>query len=235
MTLDEKPGRGGGHRTVHVVDDDEGVRQALGILLLSAGFHAQTHISGLAFLDALPSLDVDNIGCVLTDVRMPGLDGIALLVKLRGMGFMRPVVVMTALGEIATAVRAMKAGAADFIEKPFDDLLLLQIIEEEFAKWTPSQIEGPAEDETSRDVRSAEALRRIAKLSVREREVLDLLVAGKPNKLVAHVLGISQRTAEMHRARLMTRLGVRSLAEALRLAIYAGLAPVQEDPLVATE
>jgi two-component system response regulator FixJ len=220
---------------VHVLDDDEAVRRGVSLLLQSACIPTVTHASGTAFLNALANLNESDIGCVLTDVRMPGLDGVALLEHLKAAGFSRPVVVMTAHGDVATAVRAMKAGAVDFIEKPFDDEMLLDVIERAVA------IHGAGRGHDSRsghDLGRAvlpdglaaahpevvEAARRMAELSPREREVLALLVEGKPNKLIAYELGISQRTAEVHRARLMARLGVRSLAEAVRLAVKAELA-----------
>ena len=208
--------RGGGParaaRTVHVVDDDDAVRRALAMLFRSAGIPAETHPSGLAFLEALPSFREEAVGCVLTDVRMPGLDGLELLRRLQDRGAPWPVVVMTAHGDVSTAVRAMKAGAADFVEKPFDDEALLAATEA--ALGTPR---------ASGVVRADDAVERIAALSPREREVLDLLIAGKPNKLIARDLGLSPRTVEVHRARLMARLGVGSLAEAVRLAVQAEL------------
>lgn len=197
-------------RAVHVIDDDEAVRRALAMLLRSAGMPFETHASGLAFLDALPILREDSIGCVLMDVRMPGLDGLELLRRLHDRGFWRPVVVMTAHGDISTAVRAMKAGAVDFVEKPFDDRVLLAAIEAALEASQASDAAG-VDDATAR----------IAALSPREREVLDLLTAGKPNKHIARDLGLSPRTVEVHRARLMERLGVGSLAEAVRLAMQA--------------
>ena len=215
----------GQQRIVHIVDDDEAVRRAVALLLQSAGWETETHASGLAFLDVLPHLEEAGIGCVLTDVRMPGLDGIALLLHLRRHGFARPIVVMTAHGDVATAVQAMKSGATDFIEKPFDDDPLLDMID---------AATQPAGDSAAAGIVSREAMeaaKRLSALSPREREVLDLLVSGKPNKLVAHQLGISQRTAEVHRARLMERLGVRSLAEAVRLAVNAQLAAGEGDRL----
>lgn len=202
------PGPAG--RTVHVIDDDEAVRRALAMLLQSAGMPSETHASGLAFLDALPLLGENAVGCVLMDVRMPGLDGLELLRRLQDRGFRWPVVVMTAHGDVSTAVRAMKAGAVDFIEKPFDDQVLLAAIE---AALEASRASGAAAAD--------DAAARIAALSPREREVLDLLMAGKPNKRIARDLGLSPRTVEVHRARLMERLGVGSLAEAVGLAMRA--------------
>lgn len=202
--------------TVHVIDDDEAVRRALAMLLRSAGFRVETHASGPAFLDASVSPEGAGGGsgraCVLTDVRMPGLDGIELLRRLRERGFREPVVVMTAHGDVSTAVRAMKAGAADFVEKPFDDEALLATI-------------GAALDDAARPGAAADAAARIAALSPRERQVLALLTAGKSNKEVARDLDLSSRTVEVHRARLMAHLGVGSLAEAVRLAVQADLGP----------
>ena len=202
----------GGGRTVHVIDDDEGVRRAIALLLGSAGIPVAIHPSGLAFLEVLPALG-EGVGCVLTDVRMPGLDGVELLRRLKERGFRRPVVVMTAHGDVPTAVRAMKAGAHDFIEKPFDDETLLAVLEAALAEGAPPRAAaaGPA----------AEAAARIAALSPREREVLDRLTAGKSNKAIASELALSPRTVEAHRARLLARLGVTSVAEAVRLAVRA--------------
>jgi two-component system, LuxR family, response regulator FixJ len=197
---------------VHVVDDDDAVRRALEMLLRSAGMAVETHPSGLDFLHALPRLRGNAVACVLMDVRMPGLDGLELLRRLREGGFRRPVVVMTAHGDISTAVRAMKAGAADFVEKPFDDGLLLATVK---AALEASRAPGSAGADG--------AAAKLAALSPREREVLDLLAAGNPNKHIARALGLSPRTVEVHRARLMERLGVGSLAEAVRLAVQAEL------------
>jgi two-component system response regulator FixJ len=199
-------------RTVHVIDDDDAVRRALAMLFRSAGIPAETYPSGSAFLEALPCLCEEAVGCVLTDVRMPGLDGLELLGRLKQRGFGRPVVVMTAHGDVSMAVRAMRAGAADFIEKPFDRRALLEATQ---ATLRTSHLPG--------GTRANDAAERIAALSPREREVLDLLIVGKPNKLIARELGLSPRTVEAHRARLMSRLGVGSLAEAVRLAVQAEL------------
>lgn len=210
--------QGGGPGTagcaVHVIDDDDAVRRALAMLFRSAGIPAETHASGFAFLEALPSLREDAVGCVLTDVRMPGLDGLELLLRLQQGGFRRPIVVMTAHGDVSMAVRAMKAGAVDFVEKPFDDRALLAVIE---ATLGAQQASGAAGADG--------AAARIASLSPRERDVLNLLLMGKPNKHIARDLGLSPRTVEVHRARLMTKLGVGSFAEAVRLAVQAELGP----------
>ncbi len=197
-------------RIVHVIDDDEAVRRAIAMLLRSAGFHAETYPSGSAFLKELPAQDEAGGMCVLTDLRMPDLDGLELFRRLKTQGFTGPVIVMTAHGDVATAVRAIKAGATDFIEKPFDDETLLTAI-------------GAALDQFQSAPAAAEAAARIGMLKPREREVLELLMQGKPNKVVAQELGLSTRTVEVHRARLMARLEVGSLAEAVRLAVRAEL------------
>ena len=200
---------------VFVIDDDEPVRRAIAMLLRSAGIGAEIYPSGLAFLDALPLPEKSRMECVLTDMRMPELDGLELLRRLKERNFRRPVVVMTAHGDVSTAVRAMKAGAVDFIEKPFDDDALIAMIRTALdAADAPRAATGPVE-----------ALARLAALSPREREVLELLMLGKPNKAIARDLGLSPRTVEIHRARLLTRLEVGSLAEAVRLAVQAELGP----------
>lgn len=204
-----------GHRVVHVIDDDVAVRMAMEMLLQSAGFGVITYPSGFAFLDAAAALGEEGSGCVVTDVRMPGMNGLQLLHRLKERRFRRPVIVMTAHGDISIAVRAMKAGAVDFVEKPFDDEVILAAIG---TALKPARVEGPG---------TAASL--VAELSAREREVLNLLAAGKPNKLIAAELSLSPRTVEAHRARLMSRLGVRSLAEAVRIAVRAELGQPAED------
>lgn len=205
--------------TVHVVDDDEDVCWAIETLLLSARLPVRTWPSGLAFLEGLPTLDPDTVGCVLTDVRMPGMDGVELLSRLREAGFLRPVLVMTSHGDIALAVRAMKAGAFEFLEKPFDDEAMLSAVRAALAVNGEDQ---PAGREETR-VEIVDAAARVATLSPREREVLDLAMEGKSSKVIAHELGLSPRTVEVHRLRLMARLGVGSLAEAVRLSVLAEL------------
>jgi len=167
-------------RKVHVIDDDDAVRRAIAMLLRSAGIAAETYPSGVAFLDTLPTPG-DNAGCVLTDVRMPGLDGLELLRRLKELGVREPVVVMTAHGDVVMAVRAMKAGAADFVEKPFDDNVLLTAIG---AAIDRADASGPAADA------APQASARIAVLSSREHEVLELLMVGKQNKAIARELGL---------------------------------------------
>ena len=197
-------------RTVHVVDDDAAVRRSLERLLDAAGFRAVSYETPMAFLASAPGL---SSGCVLLDVRMPGMDGLTLQARLAKLDNHLPVVVMTGQGDVQTAVRAMKAGAVDFIEKPYDDGVLLKAIE--LALSLPRQ--------SDRNREAAEAAQRVAALSPRERQVLDALVAGRPNKVIAYDLSISVRTVEVHRARMMERLGVRQLAEAIRIAVLARL------------
>jgi two-component system, LuxR family, response regulator FixJ len=194
--------------TIHIVDDDAAVRRSLQRLLSSAGHETASYDSALALLEAMP-LPPD--GCLLLDVRMPGMDGLELQARLNRLGFRLPVIVITGHGDIRTAVQAMKAGAVDFIEKPFDEEPLF------------TAIDAALEQELA-DPGIVEAVRRIATLSPRERQVLDALIAGHPNKTIAVALGLSVRTVEVHRAHMLERLGVETLAEAVRLAVVAGMA-----------
>jgi two-component system, LuxR family, response regulator FixJ len=203
-------------RTVHVVDDDDAVRRSLERLLDAAGFRVVSYDSSMAFLEAARRL---SAGCVLLDIQMPGVDGLEVQARLNRLGVTLPVIVMTAHGDVARAVQAMKAGAVDFLEKPFDDETLLNGIEAALAR--AKRRVGDRE--------TVEAGQRIATLSPREREVLDGLMAGRPNKVIAFDLGISVRTVEVHRARMMERLGTRQLADAVRLAVLAKLAPPRRD------
>ena len=203
-------------RTVHIVEDDAAVRRSLEQLLGAADFSSVSYESALGFLDAAPRL---SAGCVLLDIRMPQMDGLELQACLNSLGFPLPIVVMTGHGDVQTAMRVMKAGAQDYIEKPFDDERLLAAIDHALALSA----------RVAREREAAEALNKIAALSPRERQVLDGLAAGKPNKVVAYDLGISVRTVEVHRARMLERLGTRSSAEAIRLAVMATLA-AEKDP-----
>ena len=197
-------------RTVHIVDDDAAVRRSLERLLDSAGLKTVSYEGAATFLDAAAGL---SGGCVLLDLRMPGMDGLELQARLLQLGIALPVIVMTGQGDVHSAVRAMKAGAVDFIEKPYNDEALLSAIEAALARAGRRDQDGEA----------AEAKERIAALSPRERQVLDALMAGRPNKVIAYDLGISVRTVEVHRARMMGRLGVRQLAEAIHIAVMARL------------
>jgi two-component system response regulator FixJ len=197
-------------RTVYVLDDDEAVLRSLERLLGSANFEPVTFESSDLFLTAAKTF---KAGCVLLDVRLPGMSGLDVQAQLSRMRGDLPVIMMTAQGDIQTAVRALKAGARDFLEKPYSEHVLLGAIEAALEK----------EDRTGRDRDIAGAVQRIATLSPRERDVLDGLLAGRPNKVIAFQLGISVRTVEVHRARMMERLGVRQLAEAIRLGVMARL------------
>lgn len=197
-------------RVVHVIDDDADVRQSLAFLLTSAGLTVRMHDSALSFLDVLPEI---KDGCVVTDVRMPGMDGLELQRRLRQLKASLPVIVMTGHGDVPLAVEAMKSGAVDFIEKPFEDETLLSAIRSALARQAQA---------SDRDARAMAIQQRIAKLSEREREVLDRLVAGKANKVIAFELGISPRTVEVYRANVMTKMQADSLSELVRMALIDG-------------
>ena len=196
-------------RLVHLVDDDEAVRRSAGFMLKTSGFQVRTYESGVELLKAVASLEA---GCILLDIRMPGMDGLEVHQALKDKGVTLPVIIMTGHGDVALAVQAMKGGAIDFIEKPFEKAVLLTAIDQGLA-----HLRRAAADRTSAD----DAAVRLQKLTAREREVLDGLAKGLPNKTIAYDLGISPRTVEIHRANLMTKLEVRSLSEALRLAFAA--------------
>jgi len=197
-------------RTVYVLDDDEAVLRSLERLLSSANFDPITFERPDLFLTAARTF---KTGCVLLDVRLPGMSGLDVQAQLNTLRSDLPVIIMTGQGDIQTAIRALKAGASDFLEKPYSDHALLGAIEAALEK----------EDRTGRDRDIADAVRRIATLSPRERDVLDGLMVGRPNKLIAYQLGLSVRTVEVHRARMMERLGVRQFAEAIRLGVMARL------------
>lgn len=194
---------------VIVVDDDEAVRDSLCFLLAAGGYGARAFPSGAALL---ASEGVPGAGCLLLDVRMPEIDGVTTLERLRAAGFRLPTIIMTGHADVALAVRAMKAGARDFIEKPFSDGVILEAVADALA--------APAAGG-----RDSAAAARIATLTPREREVLEGLVAGLPNKSIAYDLGISPRTVEIHRAHVMEKLAARSLSELVRLALAAGIDP----------
>jgi two-component system, LuxR family, response regulator FixJ len=196
-------------RLVHLVDDDEAIRRSAGFMLKTAGLHVRTYESGVEFLKCVPNLEP---GCILLDIRMPGMDGLEVQEALKAKGVALPVIIMTGHGDVSLAVQAMKAGAVDFIEKPFEKAVLLSAIEQ--------GVERLKRSHAGRE-RADEAAVRLQALTPREREVLDGLAKGLPNKTIAYDLGISPRTVEIHRANLMTKLEVRSLSEALRLAFAA--------------
>ena len=194
---------------VHIVDDDESLRRAVQRLLRAAGYTALTYGTAAAILEAAPRLS----GCILLDLRMPDMDGLEVQARLSKLGIRLPVIVVTGHGDVPTAVRAMKAGAHDFLEKPIDEEMLLVAVQAAFRDGA----------QKVRADEAGQAARRLAGLSPRERQVLEGIVAGKPNKVIAYDLDISIRTVEVHRARLLTRLGTHSMAAAIRIAVLAAL------------
>lgn len=198
-------------QTVFVVDDDAGARDSLCALLESAGVAAEAFESARAFLDAHRP---ERSGCLIADMRMPDMDGLELQEELNRRNAGLPVIVVTGHADVPLAVRAMKAGAVDLIEKPYDDALLLASVKRALAK-----AHGAREQVAAADAARA----RIANLSARERQVLELLVAGQPNKIIAYELDISPRTVEIHRAHVMEKMEAKSLSDLVRAAIAAGI------------
>ena len=196
---------------VHVIDDDEAMRESLAFLLKSAKVKVATYEGASEFLARLPEI---NAGCVVTDVRMPGMSGIELLKHLRDLKNMVPVIVITGHGDVPLAVEAMKYGASDFLEKPFDEDLLLAAVQ--------SALSHEAAVHEDNALKTA-IIQRLEHLTARERQVLDGLVAGNPNKIIAYDLGISPRTIEIYRANVMTKMGASSLSELVRMALTAGV------------
>ena len=194
---------------VYVVDDEPAVRRSISFMLKTAGMAVESFESGEAFLKMAASLDP---GCVLLDVRLGGIDGLAVQQTLRDRGIMLPVIILTGHGDVGLAVRAMKAGAVDFIEKPFEKATLLGAIGQ-------AQLHNQGREQLHQLATAAQA--QLNALTPRERDVLDGLVNGHSNKVVAYDLGISPRTVEIHRANLMAKLGVHSLSDALRIAFTA--------------
>lgn len=203
-------------RWVHVVDDDPLVREAVAVSLGAAGHLVTRHETGAAFLAGLDELAP---GCILLDIHMPGPDGIAVLEALQARRNLSPVVVLTARHEIRLAVEAMKRGAFEFLNKPFTPSELLGVLDEAFERL--SQITRDASQ-------SLEAKARIEALSGRELQVLQGMMGGLPNKLIAYELDLSVRTVELYRGKVMDKLGVRALSSAVRLALAAGVAPLEE-------
>lgn len=196
---------------VYVIDDDQAMRDSLDFLLESAGLKARLFESAVSFLEALPEL---GPGCIVSDVRMPNLDGLELLKRLRETNKSLPIIIMTGHGDIPLAVEAMKLGAIDFIEKPFEDDRLIGTI---------TAALGGAAQRQKGDAVAADIASRIASLSPRERQVLDGLVAGLSNKLIARDYDISPRTIEVYRANVMTKMQASSISELVRFAIRGGL------------
>ena len=195
---------------VYVIDDDEAMRDSLNFLLEAAGFDVTLFERGLKFLDALPEL---AYGCVVSDVRMPGLDGIELLKRMKTRPGVFPIIIMTGHGDIPLAVEAMKLGAIDFLEKPFEDDRLITMIEIAVRQAPAAKNQALTQD----------IVARVATLSPRERQVMDGLIAGLSNKLIARDYDISPRTIEVYRANVMTKMRANSLSELVRFAMRAGL------------
>ena len=204
-------------QVVHVVDDDVAVRQSLSFLLASDGLPVRLHETASAFLEAV---DDAAVGCVVTDVRMPGIDGIELLRRLRVGGITLPVIVMTGHADVPMAVEAMREGAVDFIEKPFDDDVFLASVRSALRL---------REQHAQREAQVSMVQTRIQSLSERERQVLDGLVAGKANKVIAFDLGISPRTVEIYRANVMTKMQAGSLSELVRMIMRTEADPDVRD------
>jgi two-component system, LuxR family, response regulator FixJ len=196
---------------VHVIDDDKAVREALTFQLGSAGIDVRTYDSATGFLKVAPTVQA---GCIITDVRMPDLSGIELLRRLRELKVAVPVIVITAHADIPLAVEAMRIGATDFLEKPFEDEVLLASVRSALES-------GNREQKRQTERSNIEA--RLAALSNRERDVLEGLVAGRANKQIAYDLGISARTIENYRANLMLKMQAASLSDLVRMALIAGI------------
>lgn len=198
-------------KLIHLVDDEEAIRRSASFMLKTSGYAVETWPSGVAFLKEVRHAEP---GCILLDVRMPEMDGLEVQQRLAQSGVTMPVIILTGHGDISIAVRAMKAGAVDFLEKPFEKTVLLGSIEAAFDRI--AAVDGKMS-------RAVEAEVVLGALTPRERDVLEGLAQGLPNKTIAYDLNISPRTVEVHRANLMTKLDVRSLSDALRIAFAAGM------------
>lgn len=206
---------------VHLVDDDEAIRRAGSALLRTSGFTVKTYASGVELLAVSDQL---TSGCILLDVRMPEMDGLEVLKALRDRFILLPVIIITGHGDVTLAVQAMRAGALNFIEKPFSKLDLLAALREGFSELASA---------ASRQVRSDEANARLHLLTRRERDVLEGLVKGHPNKTIGYDLGISPRTVEIHRANVMLKLQATNFSDLLRTAFAAGVGEAQPDTVQA--
>ncbi len=196
---------------IHLVDDDEAIRHSASFMLRAAGYRVQTYPDGVAFLEVAAEAEP---GCILLDVQMPRMDGLGVLAELNSRGIAMPVIVLTGHGDVSVAVQAMKGGAVDFVEKPYEKALLLDSLNAAF---------GSVEERSTREALEKDAHRRLASLTDRERDVLKGLVEGLTNKAIAERYAISPRTVEIHRAHVMQKLEVDSLSAALRLAFASGL------------
>jgi two-component system response regulator FixJ len=197
-------------RLIHLVDDDEAIRHSASFMLRHAGFRVKTYTDGVAFLEAAGTAER---GCILLDVQMPGMDGLEVQEALNARGVAMPVIVLTGHGDVAVAVRAMKAGAVDFVEKPYAKQTLVDALTRAFERL---------ETRRKEDVQAEEARGLIERLTARERDVLTGLVDGQTNKAIAEALDISPRTVEIHRANLMEKMDAPSLSTVLRIAFAAG-------------
>lgn len=198
-------------RTVHVIDDDDAARDALTFLLGADDYSVRGFGSAQAFLDAIPSLQA---GCVITDVRMPDIDGLELLRRLKSSEIKWPVIVITGHGDVPLAVEAIKSGAQDFIEKPYEGAVLLEAVRVALAVHST---------DVRKETERGETDERLATLTARERQVMLGLVAGQPNKMIAYDLGISARTVEIYRANVMTKMQAKSLSHLVRMVLLAGV------------
>ena len=196
-------------RLVHLVDDEAAIRRSVSFMLKTAGLQVKVYELGVELLKSSSKLEQ---GCILLDIRMLGMDGLEVQRELQARGVGLPVIIMTGHGDVGLAVRAMKAGAVDFVEKPFEKASLLSSLEEAFDLLERNETTGD---------RKRNAVVKLQALTARERDVLDGLARGLPNKTIAYDLGISPRTVEIHRANLMTKLGARSLSDALRISFAA--------------
>jgi two-component system, LuxR family, response regulator FixJ len=190
---------------VHVIDDDDALRDSVRLFLANEGLNVKTYASATEFLSALDSA---AFGCVVTDVRMPGMSGMELLAHLASRSLALPVVLVTGHADVPLAVRAMKQGAVDLLEKPFRAEDLIGAVRRALVSGRGSQ---------TNDAQTREAMARLATLSARENEVLDRLIRGQPNKIIAHEMGISPRTVEVHRANVMKKTQAGSLSELVRM------------------
>lgn len=194
---------------VHVVDDDESARESLAFLLEAADFEVVSHASALALLDALP---LDGAGCVITDMRMPDMTGLELVRELNARGCRVPIIMITGHGDIPLAVEAMRAGVADFIEKPFGESRMIDALNRALEAGPPPAAAAVSDEATL-------VRQRLETLSERERQVLDGVVDGQPNKVIARELGISPRTVEIYRAKLMAKMHADNLAALVRMTL----------------
>jgi len=200
-----------GNKLVHLIDDDDAIRRSASFMLKTSGYAVESWSSGVEFLKKVKNIEP---GCILLDIRMPEKDGLQVQQELRERGITMPVVILTGHGDVSTAVRAMKGGALDFLEKPFKKAALIDAIEMAFECIATAQDRG---------ARAVESKNRLGALTPREHEVLEGLAQGLPNKSIAYDMGISPRTVEVHRANLMAKLEVHNLSDALRIAFAAGM------------